>query len=83
MKGRKTDRRGSRQFFDICRAVAGHPEFTPDLTWGDRRIAAATELDDDRLQRDVGTGNAMTWRAIGTSHHIGFVVNRLATHDEP
>jgi hypothetical protein len=83
MKGRKTDRRGAQQFFDICRAVANHPEFTPDLSWGDRRIAMTTERDDDSLAQDPGTGNAMTWRAIGTSHHIAFVVNRLATRDEP
>lgn len=83
MKGRKSDRRGAKQFFDICRTVAAHPEFTPDLSWGDRRIALATAADDDALQANPGTGNAMVWRAIGTSHHLAFVVSRLANHDEP
>jgi hypothetical protein len=81
MKGRKSDRRGSRQFFDICRVVEERPEFTAGLSWGDRTISEAARFND---QEEGGkTGNAMTWRAIGTSHHVALVISRLANLDEP
>jgi hypothetical protein len=82
MKGRRSERRGQRQFFDICDRVARHQGFTPGISWGDARIrdAADASFDEDAL---TSPGNAMIWRAIGTNHHIAWVVNRLARGFEP
>ncbi|MFE3984614.1 hypothetical protein ACFXPR_09035 [Nocardia tengchongensis] len=72
------------RFFDICGEIADHPEFTRGLTWGDDEIAArAEQLRADRGAAHAGPGNGSTWRAIGTSHHIGFVIDRLRTEDQP
>lgn len=84
LKGRKNDRRGSAQFFDICEVVAQHPEFTSELSWGDTQIAEKAQFAHlDPVPNGARSGNAMTWRAIGTSHHIAHVVDRLTTRGEP
>lgn len=84
VKGRKNDRRGSAQFFDICEVVAQHSEFTPELSWGDVQIAEKAQFAHmDPVPNGARSGNAMTWRAIGTSHHIAQVVHRLTTRGEP
>jgi hypothetical protein len=78
-KGRKRDRLGSRQFYEICRRVVEAGVVERDLSWGDRYVAdASTGESGGRTP-----GNAMIWRAIGTSHHLNYVVSRLATHGEP
>ena len=41
------------------------------FSWGDDYIYQCA-------QQTVGTGNLTTWRAVGTNHHITFVVRRLA-----
>lgn len=82
MKGRRSERRGSAQFYDICLRISEHKSFTPNLSWGDIRIAQgahAAVVDPP----PPGTGNATTWRAIGTSHHIAYVANRLANVGAP
>ncbi|WP_068274804.1 beta family protein [Aldersonia kunmingensis] len=84
LKGRKNNRRGNNQFLDICHAIAQHAEFTPELSWGDERIADnAQYANQDPAPQAAKPGNAMVWRAIGTSHHIAHVVNRLSTAGEP
>jgi len=75
LKGRRNDPRGHDQFYDICDMVAGHPEFVGvALGLADARIAAS---------RQEGPGNASTWREIGTTHHLDYVVQRLTTLGEP
>ena len=79
-KGRKRDRRGSAQFFDICERVVERGVVDPDLSWGDQYV------DEAGRHKEAGTrgpGNAMTWRAIGTSHHLAYVATRLATLSAP
>jgi Beta protein len=82
MKGRRQDRRGAKQFYDICERVAAAAPVDPQLSWGDRYVAdaARSASTGDAL---VKTGNAMIWRAIGTSHHIAYVAKRLATLGVP
>ncbi|WP_460717222.1 beta family protein [Nocardia heshunensis] len=82
LKYRRTD--GFARFFDICSQMAARSEFTRGLTWGDEQIASRAWQDHgDRAATLNGPGNGSTWRAIGTSHHIGFVLDRLATAGEP
>lgn len=86
LKGRRTNRRGSAQFFDICGQIVNRPEFTRDLSWGDRTIASKAEyagVEADQIPTGVTSGNAMSWRAIGTSHHFALVIDRLTTQGEP
>lgn len=87
MKGRRTDRRGHKQFFDLCgRLLAERPEdIAPaNQSWGDLQIHSAASfagLDPDA--KVMGPGNASTWRAYATSHHIGHVLHSLSTRNEP
>lgn len=84
LKGRKNNRRGNAQFLDICQAITEHPAFTPGLSWGDEQIAAnARFANQDPVPEGARPGNAMVWRAIGTSHHLAQVISRLATEGEP
>jgi hypothetical protein len=82
MKGRRQDRRGARQFYEICERIASAAVVDPQLSWGDNYVYEAARS--ARSGNDsVRTGNAMIWRAIGTSHHLAYVANRLATLDVP
>jgi hypothetical protein len=83
MKGRRKDRRGASQFYDICARIAETESVDPDLSWGDAYVTQAARSSADGVQALVGTGNAMIWRAIGTSHHMAYVANRLATAGVP
>lgn len=82
MKGRRQDRRGHAQFYDICSTIARLPEahFDPRLSWGDSYINSAAQSVDAPV---ITTGNASTWRSIATSHHVGWVVRSLRERDEP
>jgi hypothetical protein len=82
VKGRRRERRGSAQFLDLCERIAEHTEFTRNLSWGDRRIEQAARAAHDE-DATISGGNAMMWRAIGTSHHLALVASRLATIGEP
>jgi hypothetical protein len=85
MKGRRQDRRGHAQFFEICADVlraAGDEALSADASWGDGYISTAAARATDPTIR-IGPGNASTWRAIGTSHHLTFVVRSLTDRDAP
>ena len=75
LKGRLNDPRGHEQFFEICERIAAHPEF----------VGAALGNADARIAnpRSMGPGNAATWREVGTTHHLDFVVRRITTLGEP
>lgn len=84
-KGRRNDRRGHAQFFDICAEViqrAGSEAARPADSWGDHYIAQAVEMSRQQPGANVGPGNASTWRAIATSHHLALVVRQLGESDE-
>lgn len=75
MKGRRNDPRGHEQFFLVCDHISRHPDFAgAALGNADERIVRA---------RDFGPGNASTWRQIGTTHHLDYVVQRLTNLGEP
>lgn len=75
LKGSRNDPRGHEQFYEVCETIARHPEFAgAALGSADARIADP---------RRHGPGNASTWREIGTTHHLDYVVQRLTTLGEP
>ena len=75
LKGRRNDPEGHEQFYRVCEAIARHPEFAgAALGRADARIA------DPRRE---GPGNASTWRAIATTHHLDYLAHRLTTLGEP
>ncbi|MFQ6170403.1 beta family protein [Oryzobacter sp. R7] len=81
VKGRRTDRRGHAQFFDLCRQLlAQYPGVVanPYASWGDAYIHTAASPTSTK-----GPGNASIWRAIGTSQHIAQVTRQLAAGDAP
>jgi len=73
-KGRNvfTDPNGFDQFFAICANLVGRPEYRgAPFSWGDAEIA--------QKAANVGSsGNAETWRKIGTNHHIETVSEQIA-----
>lgn len=76
LKGRRNDPRGNNQFYDVCAAIASHPDFCgAELGPADLRIASGPN--------GYGPGNATTWRTIGTVHHADLVVSRLTNLGEP
>jgi hypothetical protein len=75
LKGRLNDPRGHEQFYDVCDIIAKHPDFAgAALGNADARIANA---------HGKGPGNASTWREIGTTHHLDYLVQRITTLGEP
>jgi hypothetical protein len=75
LKGRLNDPRSHEQFFEVCETIATHPDF----------VGAALGKADARIAnpRSKGPGNAATWREVGTTHHLDFVVRRITTLGEP
>jgi hypothetical protein len=74
MKARNLRDHGYEQFHEVCRELVRRQEFSGcTFSWGD------TYVDDCAAER-VGTGNLTTWRKVGTSHHLSFVVQDLANH---
>jgi hypothetical protein len=72
-KGRNLKDHGYDQFHDVCRRVLRAPEYSGnDFSWGHRYIY-------DCANRRVSRGNLTTWRKVGTSHHLTFVVEQIAT----
>jgi Beta protein len=71
-KGRNLRDHGFQQFHEVCRELIQRPEYSGrQFSWGDSYIA------DCAAERD-GPGNLTTWRKVGTSHHLTFVVRQLA-----
>jgi hypothetical protein len=72
VKARNLRDHGYVQFHQMCRDLIGRPEYSgPSFSWGDGYIA-------DCASRTVGTGNLTTWRKVGTSHHLRYVIDELS-----
>ena len=72
LKGRNLRDHGYEQFHDVCRELIGMTEYSGRrFSWGDKYI-------DDCANERVGTWNLTTWRKVGTSHHLAFVLRELA-----
>ncbi|TCP24899.1 T4 beta protein [Scopulibacillus darangshiensis] len=65
------------QMRGLCERVVSHPIYCGrDYSYGDDYIFNCA----NGLER---TGNAETWRKVGTNHHLTLVVNELANLHEP
>lgn len=72
VKGRNVRDYGFGQYRELAQALIGRDEYRgKDYSWGDKFIW-------DCAHSDGGTGNATTWRKVGTNHHITLVANQLA-----
>lgn len=77
-------RRGHAQFYDICADVVASGEFSgATFSWGDEQVDLAARSAPMGAPALRSTGNATTWRGIGTSHHLALVSDRLATLSAP
>ncbi|CAQ00928.1 beta family protein [Clavibacter sepedonicus] len=86
-KGKRQERRGHKQFYDICAQILdelGRDATSPEASWGDHYVheAAASAIEDVTVPARVGTGNASTWRAVATSHHLAYMVDQLRGRGE-
>jgi len=71
-KGRNLRGHGYDQFFSVCEALIERDEYSGcGFSWGDQYIW-------DCAHRLKGPGNLTTWRKVGTSHHLAFVVDQLS-----
>jgi len=70
---------GFKQFHDLSNLLINRSEYSGrDFSFGDLYIGKCA-------QREVGSGNATTWRKVGTNHHLAFVIDQitnLAISDE-
>ncbi len=71
VKGRNVRQHGFEQYYTLAAELVRQPEFCGDrFSWGDSYIAQSAS-------RSVGTGNATTWRKVGTNHHLVLVATAL------
>jgi hypothetical protein len=76
LKGQNLRNHGFTQFHDVSRMLVSASEYSgPNLSWGDRYISECA-------RNRVGTGNLTTWRKVGTSHHLAYVLRQLANLSE-
>lgn len=72
LRGRDVRRYGYEQFHALCHTLTLHAEYSgPSYSWGDVRIEKCAK-------KEVGPGNATTWRQIGTTHHLTLVAQQIA-----
>ena len=72
LKAKNLRDHGYEQFHEVSRVLIQRREYCgPRFSWGDQYI-------DDCAAKRVGTGNLTTWRKVGTSHHLAFVVHQVA-----
>ena len=73
LKGKNLKDHGYNQFHDVSNKLLNKSEYSgPEFSWGDRYICECAS-------RRVSSGNLTTWRKVGTSHHIAYVRQQLAT----
>ncbi len=73
VKGRNVQDHGAEQYRGLCRTLMGRAEYRGrGFSWGDDYIHRCAN-------GEVGPGNQMTWRRVGTTHHIATVTEQLAS----
>ncbi len=73
VKGKNVRNHGYEQYRTLSRALIDSPAFYgPGYSWGDQFI---TECAGGK----VGTGNATSWRKVGTNHHLTVVARQIST----
>jgi hypothetical protein len=72
LKGQNLRDHGYGQFHDLSDTLVSSGEYSgPEFSWGDWFIGECAG-------RRSSSGNLTTWRAVGTSHHISFVLLQVA-----
>ena len=75
-KGRNTREHGYDQFAGFCQQLIGMPEFSgAGFSAGDRYIS-------DCAAGTVTSGNATTWRRLGTNHHVTLAGRQIASNPD-
>ncbi len=72
-KGRSVRSLGFEQFPKICNDI-----INSDLYYG-KNFSLGDLIIYQCAKGEVGTGNATTWRKVGTSHHISVVASQIAS----
>lgn len=73
LKGSSVKKLGYSQYHELSAKLVSMSEYKgKDYSWGDNYISQCAD-------RTVKSGNATIWRKVGTSHHITFVVNQVAS----
>lgn len=72
VKGENVKDHKSEQYRQLCQSIIFSGYYCgPDYSYGDRYI-------EECAQGKASTGNASTWRQVGTNHHIEMVVKDVA-----
>jgi len=72
LRGNSIRIHGWGQIVDITKRLVGHKDYSgKDFSYGDKYIY-------DCSTGDETTGNAETWRRVGTNHHLTFVIKQLS-----
>lgn len=75
VKGKNVRKNGFKQFNTLCSRLVARPEYCgAQFSWGDKYISEW-----NLPVRQKKPGSAMTWRGVGTSHHITYVVRQIAS----
>ncbi len=73
-KGQSIKKGGFEQMQGICLEQVHSSNYAGEtFSWGDQYIFKCAEGEES-------TGNAETWRRVGTNHHITFVVDQLSNY---
>lgn len=71
-KGVNAKTNGFSQMTSMCRQLIASPHYSgQSFSWGDEYIYNCAN-------NIASTGNAETWRRVGTNHHIVFIVDQLS-----
>lgn len=72
VRGRSIKTHSFIQYHNLCSNLIERQEYMGlTFSWGDNFIS-------DCANANVPTGNATTWRKVGSNHHFEFVVNQLS-----
>lgn len=64
---------GYEQYRHLAQIVSNYPGFSgARFSWGDKLIKRCAQ------DASTPTGNQSTWRGVGTSHHLAFVMHQLS-----
>ena len=73
LRGRNVKKYSYRQFHSLSRTLVRRSEYSGrQFSWGDDYIALCA-------LEQVGTGNPMIWRKVGTNHHLTMVTSQIAS----
>jgi hypothetical protein len=76
VKAKNLKDHGYAQFHGVCKQMVQRADYSgASFSWGDGYIAACG-------CQSVGPGNLTTWRKVGTSHHLAFVLDQLSNFAE-